>query len=155
MGKSLLSPKDIVRNRSGNQCEKCGVILTRNVNGIPDGITARSVHHRHPKRDGGKDSVVCMVNLCLGCHKAIHEDEDKAALDGWIVFGRSPARVPWLGHLGWVLPTPEGGLDRIDFEAGRVYALARGEEQPRTRKRVATRPQFDRRRKSRKIARVA
>lgn len=161
MGKSLLTPKDIVRNRSGNRCEKCSRVLDRNVNGVPQSDAARSIHHRQPKRVGGKDSVVCMVNLCIRCHRDIHEDEKAASLGGWIVLDRDINRVPFLSWQGWVLPDTRGGLLVLDFDTGRAYPL-QAEPDPVTeaplrarRKRVASRPQYDRRRKSRNIARVA
>jgi hypothetical protein len=119
MGKSQDSPKDIVRARSEGMCEKCGVILTPNVQGIPVENTSQSIHHRQPQRAGGRDSVVCMVNLCVGCHRGIHDDEELAARSGWIVIGRSPGRVPFLGWRGWVLPDTEGRLTLLDFERGR------------------------------------
>lgn len=122
MGKTVHSAKDIVIERAENRCEKCKVELTRNTHGIRDRLTDRSVHHRQPKRRGGKDSVWCMVTLCLGCHKAIHADEELAAKDGWIT-DRHPARVPFKSWRGWVLPQEDGSLDLVDFEAGRVLSL--------------------------------
>lgn len=95
-----------------------------------------------------------MVNLCYGCHKGIHDDEEAAVLEGFIVLDADPARVPFLGWRGWVLPDPEGGLVLLDFGIGQAYAVDTP-VQPRPRKRVARRPQYDRRKKSRKISRVA
>jgi hypothetical protein len=135
MGKSLDSPKDTVRERSEGLCEKCGVVLTRNHNGVPDGDSARSVHHRQPQRCGGKDSVVNLVNLCIGCHRWIHANEKVAQRDGWIVIGRYPGKVPFLGWMGWVLPRPDGSRLLIDFDLGRAVDLPR----PRPRRRVAHR----------------
>lgn len=153
MGKRLLSAKDIVRNRSEGFCERCKVILTRNVHGVPDGMTARSVHHRQPRRHGGKDSVICMVNLCLGCHKWIHDNEEIAALDGWIVIDRFPGNAPFNSWRGWVLPQPDGSLTLLDFERGHARSLA--PVAPTTqRHRVATRSRPGHR-KSRKVARAA
>lgn len=59
-----------------------------------------------------------MVNLCRGCHEAIHADEKAAALEGWIVMGRDPSRSPYLAWRGWVLPDHDGGLTLVDFETG-------------------------------------
>lgn len=140
MGKSRLSPKDTVRKRSQNRCEKCSRELTRNVNGMPEDGAARSIHHRQKKSDGGRDSVVCMVNLCLDCHRAIHRDEKKAMLEGWIVVGRSPGKVPFASWRGWVLPDNEGGLDLLDFETGRLVAVSELDPPSRFRKRQARRP---------------
>lgn len=123
MGKSLHSPKVVVRERSGGLCEKCERVLTKNINGVPGEDTARSIHHRQPKRAGGRDSVVNMVNLCIKCHREIHEDEEKAASEGWIVLGLSPAHAPFKGWRGWVLPQPDGALSLVDWESGRVREL--------------------------------
>lgn len=154
MGKSLQTPVDIVRERSGGCCERCGVVLTRNVNGVPDGLTARTIHHRQPRRLGGRDSVINLVNLCIGCHREIHDDEENARLDGWIILDRRfPGKVPFAGHRGWVLPQPDGGLVELDWTTGRTRPLA---EVPRTTRarRVATRSRPGHR-KSRKSAQVA
>jgi hypothetical protein len=124
MGRSLRTPKDIVRDRSEGLCEKCGVELTRNVDGVPDGLTARSIHHRQPKRCGGKDSVVNLVNICIGCHRQIHEDEALAERFGWIVIGRYPGNVPYLTYRGWVIAGKDGSLVSLDFDLGRTRPLA-------------------------------
>lgn len=156
MGKARMTPKQIVRIRARNRCEKCRVILTRNTHGTPDGDTARSLHHRRPRRNGGRDSVTCLVNLCISCHREIHADEKKAALEGWIVIDRDPALAPFLSWRGWVLPDPEGGLTLLNFETGTsttVSELERPSPYRKPRRRVATRPQYDRRKKSsRKVA---
>lgn len=152
MGKSLHSAKEIVRERSDGLCERCGRGLTRNHNGVPDSDTARSIHHRQPQRCGGRDSVINLVNLCIACHRDIHDDEKKAALEGWIVVeGRNPGNVPFLSWRGWVLPGHQGELSLLDFEAGRATVLSpRVGIEPR-RKRVPTRY---RHRRSVKRARV-
>lgn len=156
MGKRLMTPKDVVRVRSQGRCEKCGVILVRNVNGLSSDGACRSIHHREPKRERGRDSVVCMVQLCLMCHRAIHADEDTAALDGWIVIGRNPASAPFKGWKGWILPVYDGSVIMVDFETGRMDPVpfpSRPDRARRSRHRVAERPQYDRRRKmSRKVA---
>lgn len=151
MGYDVRSAKDIVRARSQGLCEKCGVFLTPNVEGIPREDTARSVHHRRPKRDRGRDSVTCMVNLCWLCHRVIHEDEEAAAVLGYIVLGTDPCRVPFLSWRGWVLPQADGSLTLLDFASGdgrsRVEAPVM-----RERPRKGCRPRADR---SRKMGRTA
>lgn len=156
MGKSLHLPKDTVRNRSEGLCEKCGVTLTRNINGIPDGLTARSIHHRQPQRWGGKDSVICMVNICCGCHAEIHLDEEKAEKEGWIVRReQNPGNIPFLSRRGWVLPKPDGTLVLLDWTTGRAEALQTAPAPGTTRRRrVATR-QRHRARQSRRSSRAA
>ena len=149
MGKSLHHAKELVQNRAGNRCERCKVVLTRNVQGKPDGLTARSTHHRQPKRSGGRDSVYCMVLLCLKCHREIHADEKAAALDGWIT-ERHPGNVPFRGWQGWVLPRQDGGLDHLDFDTGRLISVPETRSAHRSRKR-GHRP----RRTSRQLRRVA
>jgi hypothetical protein len=154
MGRSVGSAKDLVRERSEGKCEKCGVVLTGNVNGIPDGDTARSIHHRQPRRCGGKDSVINLVNLCVGCHRGIHEDEETAAKEGWIVIGRFPGNVPFLGWRGWILPRFDGSTVLLDFTVGRAVDLDPALAGSTRRRRVATRSRQGHR-KSRKIARGA
>ena len=148
MGKSLHPAKELVIERAGNRCEMCGVVLTRNVHGKPDGLTARSIHHRQPQREGGRDSVYCLVVLCLKHHRQIHEDEEAAKKDGWIT-DRFPGKVPFLSWRGWVLPTGEGGLDLVDWETGRVREMQ--PPPPRRKRRSGHRP----RRTARQVPRVA
>lgn len=149
VGKSLQTGRELVILRADNRCEKCGVNLTRNIPTKPDRLTDRSIHHRQPQRLGGKDSVWCMVALCLGCHRGIHADEESAAKEGWIT-DRFPGKVPFLGWRGWVVPTREGGLDLVDFEKGRVLALVPPPPTPR-RKQRGHRP----RRTARQMPRIA
>lgn len=125
MAKRVYNPKETVRIRSGGCCEKCGVALSRNHHGVPDGPTARTIHHRWPQRCGGKDNVVNLVNLCSGCHISIHSDEELARAEGWIVVDRYPGNVPFLTHRGWIQPRPDGSLRLIDFDLGRVVDLPR------------------------------
>lgn len=155
MGKRLETPKDIVRDRSEGCCEKCGVVLTRNHNGVPDGDTARSIHHRQPQRCGGRDSVVNLVNLCIGCHRWIHNNEKVAQREGWIVIGRYVGNVPFLGWRGWVLPARDGALVLLDFDLGRAVDLPRPRPRTTPRRRVATRRRHRSRPASRGRVRVA
>jgi hypothetical protein len=153
MGKSVNSPKDIVRDRSEGFCEKCGVVLTRNVHGVPDADSARSIHHRQPKRCGGKDTPANLVQICIGCHRAIHADEKAAELLGWIVIGRFPGNVPFLGWRGWIQPRRDGSATLLDFDLGRAVDLPRPRGTTR-RHRVATR-QRHRSRPAKRSARAA
>lgn len=134
MAKNYEHVKESVRKRSGGCCERCGVKLTWNVHGVPDGDSARSLHHRQPRRCGGKDSIFNLVNLCIRCHREVHEDEKTAALDGWIVIGRFPGNTPFRGHQGWVLPHRDGSLTLLDFDLGRAVNIS-----PPPRTRVPTR----------------
>lgn len=147
MGKSVNPPKDVVRERSEGLCERCGNRLTKNVNGAPEDKHARSIHHRQPKRCGGKDQVVNLVNICITCHRCIHADEKKAALEGWIVIGRYPGNVPFLSWRGWVRPNRDGSLTILDFDLGRAIDMPK----PRSSKRVARRPRY-RSRRTRQVA---
>lgn len=150
MGKSLNTARDRVLTRSEGKCERCGVELTFNVKGIPDGDSARSLHHRQPRRCGGKDSIFNLVYLCVKCHRLIHDDEDEAARDGWIVIGTTPVSRPFRGWQGWVLPMGDGSLMLLDFDMGRAVDL-------RTRafttppKRVATRSRQGHRKSKRPV----
>lgn len=150
MGKTLETPKDIVRNRSEGLCEKCKRVLTPNNGGKDVLLSARSIHHRKPQSRGGRDIVVCMVNLCVFCHNLIHADEESAETEGWIVLRRDPARVPFHSWRGWVLPLPDGGLVLLDFDSGRATEIAT----PRARAKREPRPRRDRR-KSKWVPQVA
>lgn len=135
-------PKDTVRNRSEGLCEKCGVELTRNVNGIPDGLTARSIHHRQPQRWGGRDSVINMVQICIGCHTSIHLDEVKYEKEGWIVRReQNPGNVPFNSRRGWVLPKSDGTLVLLDWTTGRAEALHSAPVRGTTTRRKSARRQ--------------
>jgi hypothetical protein len=154
MGKSVHSAKDIVRERSEDRCEKCGGNLTQRRGGNPEAITDRSIHHRQPRRHGGRDSAINMVHICVGCHRAIHEDEENAGREGWIIIDRFPGKVPFLGWRGWVLPRLDGGLDLVDWDAGRTSSLLPALAPSTRRYRVASRSRPGHR-KSRKSARAA
>lgn len=150
MGSNLMRSKDIVRKRSGGMCERCKTKLEPNYGNNPQ-PNSRSIHHRRPRREGGRDSVTCMVNLCHECHQWIHEFEEIARLSGWIVLG-DPAVTPFEGWRGWVLPDSEGGLHILDFDAGRLLPL----QPPVVRqRRVAVRPQYDRRAKTRLVSKAS
>lgn len=151
MGKRIYQPKETVRIRSGGCCEKCGVELTRNCHGVPDGPTARTIHHRKPQRAGGKDNVVTLVNLCSSCHIGIHRDEKRAEREGWIVTARYPGNVPFLSHRGWILPRADGSLTLLDFDLGQAVDLPR----PRGPERVSNRQRARYRNQSRSVRRVA
>lgn len=154
MGKSIHTPKDMVRDRSEGFCERCGVVMTRNIHGKPDGLSARSIHHRQPKRCGGRDSAINLVEICIGCHREIHADEKLAALDGWIVIGRFPGNVPFRGWRGWIQPRKDGSSTLLDFDLGRAVDLPRPRPRSTRRQRVATR-QRHRSRPAKRVARVA
>jgi hypothetical protein len=79
-----------------------------------------------------------MVNICLRCHLEIHDDEEIAALDGWIVIGRFPGNVPFRSWKGWLQPRQDGGLTLLDFDAGRVVDLT-PDPLPTRKHRVAVR----------------
>lgn len=156
MGKTVGSTKDVVRDRSENLCEKCGVELTRNVNGVPDGLTARSIHHRQPQRWGGRDSVINLVNICVGCHKRIHDDEESAESEGWIVRReQNPGNIPFNSRRGWVLPKPDGSLVLLDWTTGRAEALHTAPVRDTTTRRRSARRQRHRSSSAKRVPRVA
>lgn len=141
------TPKDIVRSRARNRCEKCGVKTLRFNHADPSGYNQRSIHHRVKQEWGGLDWVTNMVNLCIPCHREIHDDEDKAALGGWIVRRGDPARVPIESIRGWVVLHQDGRMTVLDFSTGRAQptpvrrlSFSRPQAQPRTRQRYANRP---------------
>lgn len=90
-----------------------------------------------------------MVNLCVGCHRGIHDDEGIAQREGWVVIRRYPGNVPFLAVRGWILPKDDGSLTLLDFDLGRAVDLPL--PQPH-RHRVATR---QRHRTTKRVPRVA
>lgn len=123
MDKVHKSSKDIVRERSEGMCEKCGENLTVTPSYADPIMTDRTLHHRQPQRNGGKNSVINMVNLCVRCHREIHADEKKAAREGWIIINRFPGNVPFTGWRGCVQPQQDGSLTLLDFGTGRAVPL--------------------------------
>lgn len=160
MGKTRKTSKDVVRERSEGCCERCSQILTVTTHGNDQVLTDRTIHHRQPQRSGGRDSVINMVNLCVRCHREIHADEKKAALDGWIIINRFPGNVPFRSWRGWVQPNHDGSLTLLDFEAGRAVPMltpplrATRDTSPR-RSRQGHRPRRETRKSSRYLARSA
>lgn len=127
MAKVPNSLKNLVRKRAHNCCEKCGVNIRRNKAGFSNG----SVHHRLPRRLGGPNTVFNLVLLCRECHKGIHRNEDIAAQWGWMVW-HDPEVTPFLRKgkgrgPGWVLFTPDGGLEYLTHQEGaRLCAFTNG-----------------------------
>ena len=113
--------RQIVKLRSGGQCERCGRSLGE--------YTPRSLHHRRPRGMGGNKSVetnspanavaVCgTANSPDGCHGWIESNRQEALELGWLVRqGHDPSSIP-IPHVlfGLVLLTHDGGFQSTEPE---------------------------------------
>lgn len=90
--------RQVVRERQGGACLRCGVPYTE-------------VHHRLRRRDGGHPYEV-LVGLCSTDHRWAHANPAQAKAVGYIV---SPgvtevADVPVKSFAGWVLLGKDGSI---------------------------------------------
>lgn len=81
----FLMPKTIgirsrIRQRARNRCERCFCKTTHENNSPKQG----TIHHRFPRRNGGRNTMENLLLLCLSCHRDVHADEDAAVLDGFM-----------------------------------------------------------------------
>lgn len=91
-------------------CQRCGVYV---------GSIRSSVHHRKPRRMGGRhgdaaEAINDMAGLTLlcgsgtsGCHGAVESDRAQSYADGWLVYeSENPAQVPCLTYKrpAWLYP---------------------------------------------------
>jgi 5-methylcytosine-specific restriction protein A len=104
--------RQLVAERSGGYCERCGRALAAAV--------PMSVHHRKPRRAGGTsdpavNAVSNLVAVCGSgvtfCHGEIESRRSEAYADGWLLHaGQDPAEVPVRLRGGpLVLLTVDGG----------------------------------------------
>lgn len=97
--------KRIVRQRSGDNCERCGGV-------------AVDIHHRRPRGAGGTRDLTInqpanLVALCRACHSWCESNRVDATSAGWLVPRRSqltPRETPiyrdgtwWLLAEEWIL----------------------------------------------------
>lgn len=97
-----------VRRRAKGKCERCGERLIHR-----NGKNQQSMHHRHMRRDNGRDLVENMIHLCNLCHRHIHDNERWAVGFGWIVDGLPEVRPFLLHGQRWVLLTADGKYEDI------------------------------------------
>jgi hypothetical protein len=102
--------RQLVWDRAGGLCEKCGLGLIQSAN------FSYSNHHRLLKSRGGQDTVDNLALLCgsgtTGCHGLVHNplrgNETAPVDEGWIVeSGTNPQVVPvrhWSGRRLHLLP---------------------------------------------------
>lgn len=104
-------PADVrqaVLQRDEGICQRCGAWCAN----VPS-----SVHHRLPRRSGGRSGLALiasydMANLVLVCgdgvrlcHGDIERQRDLARDDGWLLYEiEDPAAVPVLTYRGWLYP---------------------------------------------------
>lgn len=93
------------RRRAKGKCECCGKRISKRINSASQG----TIHHRYPRRFGLDNSPENLMHLRLECHRRIHQDENLAAMRGFIVHSE-PGDTPVLLHRHrWVLLGPGGG----------------------------------------------
>lgn len=90
-----------VKRRSRGRCEICGTNLL-----LVSGGSLSSQHHRFKQEYGGKDSIVNLLDLCLDCHRGIHENEMNASQLGYIAEYPEMTPVFLRGH--WYVLTEDG-----------------------------------------------
>lgn len=108
--------RDLVFDRAGGCCERCGTRL--HVDGV--WVADHSFHHRQPRGMGGttRPEVNSPVNILLvcgtgttGCHGFIEAHRTSAEAEGWLVrHGQDPGSVPVMVHAGlWAWRVVDGG----------------------------------------------
>lgn len=102
--------KELVFQRAGGRCERCGWIEQ-----------ASQYHHRRPRAMGGSSATDtntaanCLL-LCHYCHTQVESHRDKSLALGYLVLqGKNPCETPvwrlrtWvlLDHFGYTTPVGE------------------------------------------------
>lgn len=113
----VTSVRDVVRRRSGGKCEWCGEPFRV----LHTGLTDATIHHRHKREFGGRDSVPNLLNLHGSCHRALHRDEEWAAMFGLILWGDEASWKPvWLPcegtRNGWFILSEDGESDQVESD---------------------------------------
>lgn len=111
-GRRQVTPEErqtrkVVRERSGDRCERCGAPAT-------------NMSHRKPVSQGGKWEPSNILHVCgqgnlTGCHAWVHEDRDGvASRSGWSLKSwQDPAVEPVTYPDGVWLLDDEGGRRRV------------------------------------------
>lgn len=102
--------RTVVRKRAEDHCEICGIALTHAVQTDAD---FASMHHRYPRRQGGFDSVTCLLQLCQRCHGALHTNETEAVRNGWLCLERTTWLQPIRTHRGWIRLREDGRYEAL------------------------------------------
>lgn len=101
------STREIVHERSGWVCERCGA------------AKAVQIHHRRPRRSGGSklpdtNSPANLLDFCRGCHGWVESNRMEALLQGLLLHSTEvPREVPVLLRHGLVLLTHGGGVEHV------------------------------------------
>ena len=95
---------DLVIQRAGGYCEKCGRPASDSM----------ALHHRKLKSRGGKDSVSNLIHVHHECHNlgtdSIHLNPGYAGAKGWMVASwQDPAEVPMFMPDGRLVILEEDG----------------------------------------------
>lgn len=90
--------REVVRERQGGQCARCGNTYT-------------ALHHRMRRREGGH-GYENLVGLCDTCHKFVHGSPKVAQEYGYIIptHVEDVSTVPLKSFMGWVLFDKRGGI---------------------------------------------
>lgn len=89
--------RDVVRERQGGQCARCGNTYT-------------ALHHRMRRREGGH-AWENLVGLCHTCHKWAHDNPVTAQQHGYVIpiHVQDISLVPIKTYLGWLVFDKDGG----------------------------------------------
>lgn len=96
MSQRIVEVRNAVKQRSNGLCEICGTQLVTSV------CNRRSMHHRFKKEYGGIDSLANLIDVCISCHRWIHEDEYASFVD-WGYISDYPETTPCFLGQKWVL----------------------------------------------------
>lgn len=103
-----------VRRRAGNRCEICSVEFTAPADQTQP--AAPSLHHRHRRSHGGRDSVSNLLRLCRTCHTfRVHADEETSTDNGWLVPSADTEDHPVLTRHGWVYLRDDGSMEPVPW----------------------------------------
>ena len=107
-----------VRKRAKGKCECCGKRISKRINAETQG----TIHHRFPRRNGLDNRPENLLLLHLKCHRIVHEDEDYAAMRGFIAHSEPGDTPVLLARERWVLLTSSGYLEVPAREAEALLA---------------------------------
>jgi len=107
---------DIVLERAGNYCEKCG---------HAQGGENFALHHRKLRSQGGEDDPANLIAVHHSCHNlatdSIHLNPAIAKKNGWIV-------PSWAEPSEFPLTLPDGSKVLLDSYGGYEYIEGEGNE---------------------------
>jgi 5-methylcytosine-specific restriction endonuclease McrA len=94
--------RELVRERQGGQCWRCGNTYT-------------ALHHRMRRREGGH-GVQNLVGVCGTCHNWVHKHPAAATEQGYIIpiHVTDISATPIKAFFGWVTFTNDGDYVLMD-----------------------------------------